>query len=95
MCMFFLVYWPLQKQDGHYQPIKILRTLKASFSRRKRLDELKVDYYKTGGYISGKWTQNDIKEEFSDLSFDVTSKIYANGRIATGFSTPLVRTFRD
>lgn len=51
----------------------------------KRLDELKVDYYKTGGYISGKWTQNDIKEEFSDLSFDVTSKIYANGRIATGF----------
>ena len=66
MCMFFLVYWPLQKQDGHYQPIKILRTLKASFSRRKRLDELKVDYYKTGGYISGKWTQNDIKEEFSD-----------------------------
>ncbi|QQM28487.1 beta-N-acetylhexosaminidase [Elizabethkingia sp. M8] len=51
----------------------------------KRLDELKVDYYKTGGYISGKWTQNDIKEEFSDLSFDVTSKIYANGRIAIGF----------
>lgn len=51
----------------------------------KRLDELKVDYYKTGGYISGKWTQNDIKEEFSDLSFDVTSKIYANGRIVTGF----------
>ncbi|MCT4317640.1 beta-N-acetylhexosaminidase [Elizabethkingia anophelis] len=51
----------------------------------KRLDELKVDYYKTGGYISGKWTQNDIKEEFADLSFDVTSKIYANGRIATGF----------
>ncbi|MCT4010774.1 beta-N-acetylhexosaminidase [Elizabethkingia anophelis] len=51
----------------------------------KRLDELKVDYYKTGGYISGKWTQNDIKEEFADLSFDVTSKIYANGRIVTGF----------
>ncbi|HAY3536617.1 TPA: beta-N-acetylhexosaminidase [Elizabethkingia anophelis] len=51
----------------------------------KRLDELKVDYYKTGGYISGKWTQNDIKEEFADLSFDVTSKIYANGRIAIGF----------
>ena len=51
----------------------------------KRLDELKVDYYKTGGYISGKWTQNDIKEEFADLLFDVTSKVYKDGRIVAGF----------
>ncbi|WP_278552776.1 beta-N-acetylhexosaminidase [Elizabethkingia bruuniana] len=51
----------------------------------KRLDELKVDYYKPGGYISGKWAKNDIKEEFADLAFDVTSKVYTNGRIVAGF----------
>lgn len=51
----------------------------------KRLDVLKVDYYHPGGYIAGKWSENDIKETFADLSFDVTSKVYANGRIAAGF----------
>lgn len=51
----------------------------------KRLDVLKVDYYHPGGYIAGKWSENDIKETFADLSFDVTSKVYANGRVAAGF----------
>ncbi|AQX04110.1 beta-N-acetylglucosaminidase [Elizabethkingia meningoseptica] len=51
----------------------------------KRLDVLKVDYYHPGGYIAGKWSENDIKETFADLSFDVTSKVYANGRVVTGF----------
>ncbi|WP_407478391.1 beta-N-acetylhexosaminidase [Elizabethkingia meningoseptica] len=51
----------------------------------KRLDVLKVDYYHPGGYIAGKWSENDIKETFADLSFDVTSKVYANGRVVAGF----------
>jgi hexosaminidase len=56
---------------------------------------LKVDYYKTGGYISGKWTQNDIKEEFADLLFDVTSKVYTNGRIVAGFLYLREKLFRN
>ncbi|OPC32260.1 beta-N-acetylglucosaminidase [Elizabethkingia meningoseptica] len=51
----------------------------------KRLDVLKIDYYHPGGYIAGKWSENDIKETFADLSFDVTSKVYANGRVVAGF----------
>lgn len=48
-----------------------------------RLDNLKVDYSKTGGYISGTWKPADISEEYESL--DVTSKVYANGRAYAGF----------
>lgn len=50
-----------------------------------RLDALKVDYYKPEGYISGKWTAADVKSEYSPMEFDVSQKIYANGRIIAGY----------
>ena len=51
----------------------------------KRLDLLKIDYYKPGGYISGTWEAKSIGNEFRELSWDVTKKTYANGRITAGF----------
>ncbi|MNK64813.1 Beta-hexosaminidase [compost metagenome] len=51
----------------------------------KRLDLLKIDYYKPGGYISGSWEAKTIGNEFRTLSWDVTKKTYANGRITAGF----------
>ncbi len=51
----------------------------------KRLDNLKVDYYKKGGYISGTWKPSDISDEYKTLEWDVTSKVYANGRAYAGF----------
>ncbi|MEG1616914.1 MAG: beta-N-acetylhexosaminidase [Bacteroidales bacterium] len=50
-----------------------------------RLDALKVDYYRPGGYITAKWTPADITEEFAPLEYDVTSKMYADGRIIAGY----------
>lgn len=51
----------------------------------KRLDLLKIDYYKPGGYISGTWEAKQIAGEYQPLSWDVTQKTYANGRITAGF----------
>ncbi len=51
----------------------------------KRLNLLKIDYYKPGGYISGTWEAKAIGNEFRELSWDVTKKTYANGRITAGF----------
>ena len=50
-----------------------------------RLDNLKVDYFKTGGYIFGTWKPADISTEYTSLTFDVTKKVYANGRAYAGF----------
>lgn len=50
-----------------------------------RLDELKIDYYRKGGYITGTWKPEQLTEEFSPLEWDVTPKVYANGRIIAGF----------
>ncbi len=50
-----------------------------------RLDELKVDYYKKGGYISGTWSPEELTTGFSPLEWDVTKKVYANGRINAAF----------
>ena len=50
-----------------------------------RLDNLKVDYYKTGGYITGSWKPADISGEYKSLEWDVTNKVYANGRAYAGF----------
>ena len=50
-----------------------------------RLDSMRIDYYHTGGYIAGSWKSKDIKEEYSTLTFDVTKRIYDNGRAQAGF----------
>jgi hexosaminidase len=56
--------------------------LKASLAR---LDEMKIDYYHKGGYIAGNWSPVKISIDFSSVEWDVTSKIYANGRAMAGF----------
>nr|WP_262910939.1 beta-N-acetylhexosaminidase [Sphingobacterium sp. SRCM116780] len=50
-----------------------------------RLNELKVDYYRSGGYIVSKWSPATVSEEFKEMNVDVTKKVYTNGRIQTGF----------
>ena len=50
-----------------------------------RLDSMRIDYYRPGGYIVGHWNRDDVKEEYSMLTFDVSEKIYANGRAQAGF----------
>ncbi|WP_343564723.1 beta-N-acetylhexosaminidase [Sphingobacterium sp.] len=62
----------------------------AEFCRRldanlPRLDSMRIDYYHPGGYIAGSWTSDDIREEYGTLTFDVTKKIYDNGRAQAGF----------
>lgn len=52
---------------------------------KERLDLLKVDYYESGGYIVDQWTEKDISDEYEEISFDVTDKIYAEGRAQAGF----------
>ena len=39
-----------------------------------RLDLLKIDYYKPGGYITGTWEAKQIGTEYKQLSWDVTKK---------------------
>lgn len=50
-----------------------------------RLDELKVDYYKKDGYISGTWSPEELTTSFSPIEWDVTKKVYANGRVNAAF----------
>lgn len=50
-----------------------------------RLDVMKIDYYREGGYITGTWSPEDISTEYKELEWDVTKKVYANGRIIAGF----------
>lgn len=50
-----------------------------------RLDELGIDYYRKGGYIAGTWRPEQLSTEFRPLEWDVTSNVYANGRILAGF----------
>lgn len=62
----------------------------AEFSERldeslPRLDVLKVDYYRPGGYITGKWTPAMVKTETTPMEFDVTEKVYTNGRAIAGY----------
>lgn len=49
-----------------------------------RLDELKVDYFREGGYITGTWTPADITTDYKMLEWNVTNKVYTNGRITAG-----------
>ncbi|MBD8390474.1 beta-N-acetylhexosaminidase [Dysgonomonas sp. BGC7] len=53
-------------------------------STKLRLDELKIDYYRPGGYIAGTWTPAEISSKYKILEWDVTNKVYANGRITAG-----------
>lgn len=50
-----------------------------------RLDALKVDYFKEGGYIVGSWQPSQISTAFKTMKWDVTAKVYANGRMQAGF----------
>ncbi len=54
-------------------------------STYKRLDELKVDYYRDGGYITNLWTPQMISENYTPIEYNVTNKVYANGRVVVGF----------
>lgn len=51
----------------------------------KKLAALKIDYFKNGGYIVGTWDEKNTSSEFKTLSWDVTQKVYTNGRIMAGF----------
>lgn len=50
-----------------------------------RLDSLRIDYYRDGGYIIGTWTPEKTDTIFKKTEWDVTHKIYANGRAQAGF----------
>ncbi len=52
---------------------------------KARLDVLKVDYYKEGGYIVNSWSPQDIGTEYQIKEWDVTPKVYASGRATAGF----------
>jgi hexosaminidase len=52
---------------------------------RSRLDALKIDYYKPGGYITGKWQPAQLSSDYQNIEWDVTKKTYTNGRITVGF----------
>jgi len=52
---------------------------------KERLDALKMDYYKSGGFIVDTWSDKDISEEFQTFSVDVTDKVYTEGRAVAGF----------
>lgn len=50
-----------------------------------RLDALKVDYYRPGGHIIATWQPSDIRHiTYRTLEWDVTHKVYANGRAMAG-----------
>jgi len=50
-----------------------------------RLDEMKIDYFRKGGYITGKWTPADLSNDYKPVEWDVTKKVYTNGRVMAGF----------
>ena len=50
-----------------------------------RLDALKIDYYRPGGHIIATWEPKDVKtNDYVVWEWDVTSKVYANGRAMAG-----------
>ncbi|MCH5598226.1 family 20 glycosylhydrolase [Niabella ginsengisoli] len=60
--------------------------LKRLDSHLPRLSTLKIDYFKLGGYIAGVWQPEQISTNFKTLSWDVTEKVYADGRVTAAFS---------
>lgn len=62
----------------------------AEFSERleenkRRLDYLKVDYFRSGGYISGRWETSDVTTDYHVKEWDMTHKVYASGRVIAAF----------
>lgn len=49
------------------------------------LDELRIDYFRPGGYIAGSWNPQMLTTAYAPVEWDVTKKIYANGRVNAGF----------
>lgn len=50
-----------------------------------RLDALKIDYYRPGGHIIATWEPKDVKtNDYVAWEWDVTPKVYANGRVMAG-----------
>ena len=52
---------------------------------KDRLDYLKVDYYREGGYILNQWSPSDITDSYQTKEWDATDKVYASGRVIAGF----------
>ena len=51
----------------------------------KRLNALKIDYYRPGGHIIATWEPKDVKtNDYVVWEWDVTPKVYANGRAMAG-----------
>ncbi|MDY3069189.1 MAG: beta-N-acetylhexosaminidase [Parabacteroides sp.] len=54
-------------------------------SQYKRLDALKVDYYKPDCHIIATWSPDMVKTiDYTTWEFDVTNKVYDNGRAMAG-----------
>lgn len=51
---------------------------------KELLDKYKMDYYKPGGFIVDTWSPETIKEEYSIIEYDVTDKVYTEGRAQAG-----------
>lgn len=62
----------------------------ADFTRRmepqyRRLDALKVDYYRPGGHVIAEWKPEQVKTgDYVTWTFDVTEKVYADGCAMAG-----------
>jgi len=50
-----------------------------------RLDSLRVEYYKPGGYIISGWDSTSIGSKYNDYLLDVSKHVYANGYVQMGF----------
>ncbi|MFT3904437.1 MAG: beta-N-acetylhexosaminidase [Niabella sp.] len=50
-----------------------------------RLDTLRVDYFKKGGFIINNWKPALVTTTFKTTQWDVTQKVYAAGRAQAGF----------
>lgn len=60
-----------------------------------RLDEMKIDYFRKGGYITGTWTPADLSTDYKPVEWNVTKKVYTNGRIIAGFYYTKGQAFMD
>ena len=50
-----------------------------------RLAAMKVDYYRPGGHIIATWQPSDLSaESYQPLEWDVTKKVYTEGRVMAG-----------
>ncbi len=54
---------------------------------KRRLDVLKIDYFREGGYIVDTWSPEDLAANYQVVEWDVTAKVYAAGRATAGFFT--------